>query len=268
MDEDCQRSVRQEPTIGRLFNDVKVFCWVATYPLSHKTKAHAISVTWGKQCNRIIFVSNGTDDELPIIVVKLNESRSELWSKTRAAFTWIYDNVLDDYEWFLKADDDTYMHMDNLRALLSNYSSSDALAIGHQFKSQDGHPTYHSGGAGYVLSREAVRRLVSEGFTNVSECNKQNHHEDVFIGICLNELNVTVVDGADENGTYRFHVIALYDFLLNRVPDWMKIKSRTEVKKSFACCSPHFISMHYTTADQQYMIDYLTHHLKPYGVQH
>ncbi|RCN44428.1 N-acetyllactosaminide 3-alpha-galactosyltransferase [Ancylostoma caninum] len=194
----------EQPTRDRLFDKVKVFCWVATHRVSHKTKARAISVTWGQQCNRIVFVSNATDDELPIIVVKLNESRSELWSKTREAFTWAYNNVLDDYEWFLKADDDTYMHMENLRALLKEYSPDDALAIGHQFKSQGDYPDYHSGGAGYVLSRESVRRLVSEGFANVSACNKPHHSEDVFIGICLKELNITVVDGADENGSYRY----------------------------------------------------------------
>ncbi|RCN50190.1 hypothetical protein ANCCAN_03795 [Ancylostoma caninum] len=153
-----QRDELEQPTPDRLFDKVKVFCWVATHRVSHKTKARAISVTWGQQCNRIVFVSNATDDELPIIVVKLNESRSELWSKTREAFSWAYNNVLDDYDWFLKADDDTYMHMENLRALLNEYSPDDALAIGHQFKSQGDYPDYHSGGAGYVLSRESVRR--------------------------------------------------------------------------------------------------------------
>ncbi|KIH57684.1 hypothetical protein ANCDUO_12121, partial [Ancylostoma duodenale] len=144
--------------------------------LHFPTEQH-LQVTWGQQCNRIVFVSNATDDELPIIVVNLNESRKELWSKTREAFTWAYNNVLvsfltgnhilsakyvcsiqDDYDWFLKADDDTYMHMENLRALLTEHSSDDAVAIGHQFKSQGDYPNYHSGGAGYVLSRESVRR--------------------------------------------------------------------------------------------------------------
>ncbi|CAJ0598044.1 unnamed protein product [Cylicocyclus nassatus] len=250
-----------------LYNKIKVFCWVATHPVNHETKARAVMETWGPSCHRILFVSNETDENLPILVVKANETRKELWLKSSEAFKWIYNNVLDDYDWFLKADDDTYVHMDNLRALLASYSPYDAFSIGHQFKNGSDFATYHSGGAGYVLSREAVRRLVSKGFSKLSSCDKHKAHEDMFIGHCLSELNVTVVDGCDENGAYRFHTLGVNDFLLNRAPDWMFIKSRTSVKKSFACCSPHFISMHYVKPKSQYLVDFLAHRLKPYGVQ-
>ncbi|KAE9415158.1 hypothetical protein Angca_003630, partial [Angiostrongylus cantonensis] len=74
--------------------------------------------TWGNLCNRILFVSNTTGDELPTLIVDLHESRDDLWLKTRKAFEWIYQNTLDYYDWFLKADDDTYFHMDNLRGFL------------------------------------------------------------------------------------------------------------------------------------------------------
>lgn len=49
-----------------------------------------------------------------------------------------------------------------------------------------------------------VFRLVNNGFANLNACNKRNAHEDLFIGICLNKLNVTIVDGADKNGAYRY----------------------------------------------------------------
>ncbi|QQP41194.1 Uncharacterized protein FKW44_015482 [Caligus rogercresseyi] len=58
----------------------------------------------------------------------------------------------------MKADDDTYVIVENLRYLLQNYSSSDPLHFGCRFKpfTKSG---YMSGGAGYVLSREALDRL-------------------------------------------------------------------------------------------------------------
>ncbi|KAK6745994.1 hypothetical protein RB195_012231 [Necator americanus] len=224
----------EQPTVGRHFLEVKVFCWITTHPASHKTKAYAVANTWGQLCNRIVFVSNGTDEKLPIILVNISESRGQLWSKTRKAFKWIYKNVLNDYDWFLKADDDTYVHMDNLRALLLDYSPNDPLVIGHLFQPNIGHGVYHSGGAGYVLSRDAVKRLVGRGFAKFPICNKKNAHEDVFLGTCLNKLNVTFVDGADKNGAYRFHAVALYDFLDNHVPKWLRNKSKTKLKmKSF-----------------------------------
>ncbi|ETN81407.1 hypothetical protein NECAME_17900, partial [Necator americanus] len=141
--------------------------------------------------------------------------------------------VANDYDWFLKADDDTYVHMDNLRALLLDYSPNDPLVIGHLFQPNIGHGVYHSGGAGYVLSRDSVKRLVGRGFAKFPICNKKNAHEDVFLGTCLNKLNVTFVDGADKNGAYRFHAVALYDFLDNHVPNWLRNKSKTKLKMRF-----------------------------------
>ena len=62
----------------------------------------------------------------------------------------------------MKADDDTYVILENLRFLLSDYNSSDPIWFGCEFKVivKEG---YMSGGAGYVLSKEAVRRFVTRG---------------------------------------------------------------------------------------------------------
>ena len=52
----------------------------------------------------------------------------------------------------MKADDDTYVILENLRFLLSDYNSSDPIWFGCEFKVlvKEG---YMSGGAGYVLSK-------------------------------------------------------------------------------------------------------------------
>ena len=87
----------------------------------------------------------------------------------------------DEAEWFLKADDDTYTIMENLRLLLLNKNHSDPIFFGHKFKpfveqvcfafiyifvcEGEGSSIklivkqgYFSGGAGYVLSRETMIR--------------------------------------------------------------------------------------------------------------
>jgi glycoprotein-N-acetylgalactosamine 3-beta-galactosyltransferase len=60
----------------------------------------------------------------------------------------------------MKADDDTYVILENLRYFLRGYKSSDPVYCGHHFKTkvQQG---YYSGGAGYVLSKEALTRLAT-----------------------------------------------------------------------------------------------------------
>lgn len=89
-----------------LFNEVKVVCMVLTYPKHHNETDHYVERTWGKRCNKLIFISSEPVLNFETIVLNFNETREVLWKKVRAGFKYMYDHYINEYDWFLKADDD------------------------------------------------------------------------------------------------------------------------------------------------------------------
>lgn len=92
-----------------LHSKVKVLCIVATHPANHKTKAIHVKNTWGRRCNKLLFMTSKLDDALDpseVVVLPVEESRNALWDITKLSFKYAYDHHIDEFDWYLKADDD------------------------------------------------------------------------------------------------------------------------------------------------------------------
>lgn len=114
-----------------LFKEVKLFCWVFTHPPNHEKKSIHVRNTWGKRCNKLIFISSKKHLGLEIAVIPAEESRSHLWNKTQNVYRYVsgishqfhlcklfllscckpkvHKHFINDYDFFLRADDDKWV---------------------------------------------------------------------------------------------------------------------------------------------------------------
>lgn len=186
-----------------IYSEVRILCWVLTYPSNHNTKARAVKETWGRKCNKLVFISTQLEDYLDVLLVNVTEDRVHLWGKTRQGIQQVYENFGGDYDWFLKADDDTWIFMENLRNFLYAYSPEMPIYFGCKFKPYV--PQGYMSGSGYVLSREAVRRLNEDALIDEQKCrNGTEGTEDVEIGKCLYNVGVLAGDSRDQFNRSRF----------------------------------------------------------------
>lgn len=95
-----------ETLSNKLFNEVKILCMIMTHPENHRTKAVHVKNTWGRRCNKLVFISSKLDLILDTVVLPIVESREALWNKTKASFQYLYEHYRQDYDYFMKADDD------------------------------------------------------------------------------------------------------------------------------------------------------------------
>lgn len=83
---------------------------------------------------------------------KRMDGYSRLWGKVRLIWRFLGERYLDDFDWFLKADDDTFIVVDNLRRFMESHNPRTPVWYGAKLKNPKVKDGYQSGGAGYLLS--------------------------------------------------------------------------------------------------------------------
>ena len=199
-----------------------IFCLILTTSKNFDRKARVVYESWAKHCDNYKFISllpnyivtDGQSNKTNYGILLdygfdilqppglENDTYRKLTDKVFLSFKYISQKY-NDYDWYLKADDDSFVFVDNLRKFVSDKNPSSPVSYGYDFKVivQNG---YHSGGAGYLLSNEAVKRLGAKLTENYKFC-KNSGVEDVDIARCLRRLGVYPNKSIDEFGRERFH---------------------------------------------------------------
>ncbi|XP_055620901.1 glycoprotein-N-acetylgalactosamine 3-beta-galactosyltransferase 1-like isoform X2 [Toxorhynchites rutilus septentrionalis] len=256
-----------------LTENVRVLCWVMTTPANHETKALHVKRTWGRRCNKLLLMSSTEDEKVGTVALPVGEGRQHLWNKTREAFRYVYEHHLNEYDWFMKADDDTYVIVENLRYFLYPYSPEFPIYFGSKFRYPEYvSQGYFSGGAGYVLSREALKRFIEQALDDSAHCSTAYETEDLEMGKCMESVNVTAGDSRDFFGRKRFLPMEpVFHLTSNPAEDpnfWYNYYSFYEPFYGENCCSDLAISFHYVGGQQMYAMDYMIYGLHPYGIRY
>jgi hypothetical protein len=116
---------------------VRIYCFILTSPKNFDTQARAVNQTWAPRCDKFTFISEYSNDTkgLPIApIANLTSGRDHLTQKSTLAFYYVHENFINDFDWFVKADDDTYLFVDNLKSFLKDKNTSLPITFGYNFK--------------------------------------------------------------------------------------------------------------------------------------
>lgn len=198
--------------------NVSLFCAIYTY---HKRieQTNIIRQTWGPKCDGILFASDVTNTTTDHFLLPSNSRvgfrYDSIYQRIRSIFAYLYDNFLEEYDYFHFCGDDTFLIVENLKEFLASDRVKEwdevedqYLFAGFWIHWWDFFPDgefYLSGGAGYTVSRKALKAYV-EGPMRKCKVDMDASIEDIEFMRCIREfLTSKFIDTRDDEGAHRYH---------------------------------------------------------------
>ncbi|KAI6233127.1 hypothetical protein M3Y99_00948700 [Aphelenchoides fujianensis] len=173
-------------------------------------------------------------------------TRSHSWEKIRRVFRFLHESVGDRFDWILRADDDSYVVMENARRLAAEFDPQRPLSRG-----------YTDGGV-YLVSREGAR-VFNEIMQNETICpDFHRAEEDQELARCMARAGIFPTNTRDAEGRDRFH-----HFHVDELNGWtlqyfLRQYTFYKFKRFPEEISDTSVSFHHLSPYEMLVADYLT----------
>uniref|UniRef100_A0A0K0F4Q3 N-acetylgalactosaminide beta-1,3-galactosyltransferase n=1 Tax=Strongyloides venezuelensis TaxID=75913 RepID=A0A0K0F4Q3_STRVS len=254
----------------KLQKNIRIFCVILTSPKFKSSKCIPQKNTWLKRCNGYVFASSKDDPTLPSIESFPKDEYKYSYGKVKNALRWVWKNHNNDYDYVLKADDDAYLVMENLRAFLINENPDDHNYFGFTVYNPPGNDAngYIQGGSGYVFSRKTFNTLVEKGLSNKKYCTqKDDVLDDMEIGRCLYKMGVNPTFLSDDRSRFVFNPERVSSILDKKkgTMNFYKRFSLFQPEKGMNSIADFPIAFHRINSDLMYFLEYLFYHAQVIG---
>ena len=172
-----------------------LFVGVVTAQSLLPTRALAVNQTWGAEAPKLTFFSSAGSEShgLPVVSLPGVDDTYPPQKKVYRMLKYMHDHFIDQYNWFMRADDDIYVRMEPLLHFLSKLDHAKELYVGQPGAGRPDdlkrvqlqpHEHYCMGGPGVLLSRALLRRLGP----HLDDCLQHvvlSWNEDLEVGRCI-----------------------------------------------------------------------------------
>jgi hypothetical protein len=248
-------------------------------PTKRTRRLESILATWGPSARAIYVVHNVTEFPKAAHAVMSEESAPEdPYSypqlmlvpasigvddgvpRLNHVIRGVYEKINPDFAFFVN--DHTFVIPEHLCYFLRNKDPDDDMYAGHAMKNQK--EVFNSGAAGYVLSRQTMKRLVEKWDQDDPICTGKDGDKwlqgnpGIVTSKCLKEvLGVEAVDTRHDQKDHRFHAFPLVRMVAGKVDEWY-LKKHHQMDKMMDtdesyntllsgsdCCAQSTVSFHY-----------------------
>ena len=214
--------IRDHIKSRREMSRTRLFCAIYTYS-GHRNMTQAISETWGRRCDAILYASDVTSSTTGHFKIPTRSHNGYgyrgMIQRTRAILAYLYDNFLNDYDFFHVCGDDVYMIVETMKEFLESDEVKRWESVpghylfagfwAHWGKMIDGY-FYLGGGSGYTISKNGLKTFV-EGPLQTCNPYQEGSAEDVWFSDCARLLSSEFIYTGDMEGGQRYHQGPIYD---------------------------------------------------------